>query len=238
MKTKKIWWSISGLYKPAVFLMLLGLLFLKPGCAQTASTSFPGLEQADIQEAFDFIEQESWMADSLKAHGLDPAFALAIVFPEIIRYSAIRDWAETKALEVLYVQYGSPYADFSIGRFQIKPTFAELLDGNSASTGSPESIRLQRLRRLQDLKGQLQYLIMFCKHLDFLFPEYRIATTEEKLRFYATAYNTGFHKSKQQILRHLGQSEFYTTLRKPEKCMNYADVADWGYQMLKGKGKR
>jgi len=232
LKIKKIWWSISGLCKPAVFLVLLGLLFLKPGCAQTVSTSFPGLEQSDIQEAFDFIKKESWMADSLNAHGLDPAFALAIVFPEIIRYSAIRDWAETKALEVLYVQYGSPYADFSIGRFQIKPTFAELLDGNSAGTGSPESIRLQRLRRLQDLKGQVHYLILFCKQMEIRFPEYRAVAAEEKLRFYATAYNTGFHKSKQQILGHLGQSEFYTTLRKPEKCMNYADVAVWGYKKL------
>lgn len=232
MKIKKIWWSISGLYNPAVFLVLLGLLFLKPGCAQTVSTLFPGLEQSDIQEAFDFIQKESWMADSLKAHGLDPAFALAIVFPEIIRYSAIRDWAETKALEVLYVQYGSPYADFSIGRFQIKPSFAELLDGNSAGTGSPESIRLQRLRRLQDIKGQLHYLILFCKHMEIRFPEYRAVAAEEKLRFYATAYNTGFHKNKQQILGHLRQTEFYTSLTKPEKCMNYADVAVWGYHSL------
>jgi len=229
---KKIWWCISVLCKPTVFLFLFGLLALKPGSAQKVKASFPGLEQADIQEAFDFIEKESWMADSLKAHGLNPAFALAIVFPEIIRYSAIRDWAETKALEVLYVQYGSPYADFSVGRFQIKPSFAELLDSNRPTAADPASIRLQRLHRLQDIKGQLHYLILFCKQMEIHFPEYRTAKPEEKLRFYATAYNTGFHKSKEQILRHLGQSEFYTTLRKPEKCLNYADVAVWGNKKL------
>lgn len=232
MKTKKIWWYISGLCKPIVFQLLFLVLFLKPGCAQRVSASFPGLDQADIQEAFDYIEKESWMADSLKAHGLDPAFALAIVFPEIIRYSAIRDWAETKALEVLYVQYGSPYADFSIGRFQIKPSFAELLDSHLPAAADPASIRPQRLRRLQDIKGQLHYLILFCKQMEIRFPEYRNAPTEEKLRFYATAYNTGFHKSKQQILQHLRQNEFYTAFNKPEKCLNYADVAVWGYKNL------
>lgn len=232
MKIKKIWYCIRWHFNRALILWFLCCISVIRGSGQENPKPPAGLPEKAVKEAFEFIRKESWMSDTLKAHGLNPAFALAIVFPEIVRFSAIRDWAETKALEVLYVQYGSPYADFSIGRFQIKPSFAELLDGNSAGTGSPETTRLHRLRRLQDLKGQVHYLILFCKQMEIRFPEYRAVAAVEKLRFYATAYNTGFHKSKQQILGHLRQSEFYTTLSKPEKCMNYAEVAEWGYLKL------
>ena len=50
----------------------------------------------------------------------------AIFFPELIRYSFIRDLLETTALEYLYIENGKNYADFSIGRMQMKPSFIEI----------------------------------------------------------------------------------------------------------------
>lgn len=54
--------------------------------------------------------------------------ALAIVSPELIRWTAFKDFFETTALELLYVKKGKTYADFSIGHFQIKPSFVEQLE--------------------------------------------------------------------------------------------------------------
>ena len=53
--------------------------------------------------------------------------AIAVVFPEIVRYSAIRDKIEITLLKALYINLGEDYADFSIGQFQMKPSFAEAL---------------------------------------------------------------------------------------------------------------
>jgi len=53
---------------------------------------------------------------------------LSIVFPELIRFNAIQDKIETFALQSLYVKYGKDYANFSVGPFQVKPSFAESLE--------------------------------------------------------------------------------------------------------------
>lgn len=42
-----------------------------------------------------------------------------------MRYNALKDDIESESLKVLYVQFGKTYADFSIGVFQMKPSFAE-----------------------------------------------------------------------------------------------------------------
>ena len=56
--------------------------------------------------------------------------AIAVVFPELIRYSALRDKIEITLLKSLYIYKGDDYADFSIGQFQMKPSFAELIHKN------------------------------------------------------------------------------------------------------------
>ena len=52
-------------------------------------------------------------------------FIYSIVAPEITQYSFIRNTLESYTLNVLYVQYGRAYADYSIGFFQMKPSFIE-----------------------------------------------------------------------------------------------------------------
>ena len=55
----------------------------------------------------------------------DAAFMQAIVFPELMLYNSVKDDIESESLRVLYVQFGKAYADFSVGPFQMKPSFAE-----------------------------------------------------------------------------------------------------------------
>lgn len=62
-----------------------------------------------------------------------PAKALmAIVFPELIRYNTVFDALEINSLRYLYVSEGKDYADFSVGYFQMKPSFAEMVEQDLA----------------------------------------------------------------------------------------------------------
>ena len=52
----------------------------------------------------------------------------AIVFPELIRYNNLFNAIEIESLKYLYVSEGKDYADFSVGYFQMKPSFGEMVE--------------------------------------------------------------------------------------------------------------
>jgi hypothetical protein len=118
-------------------------LFFIPilGCTQhpASNPNYYEIFGADYEYAVNKIEENSWWADTLVKNNIDPQFALSVIFPELIRYSSISDFIEVKALEVLYVQYGKDYSDFSIGLFQMKPEFAEIAAGYYQSSSSSSS---------------------------------------------------------------------------------------------------
>lgn len=60
--------------------------------------------------------------------GVSARFLFALVAPEISQFGYLSDRAQTYILKVMYVQRGKAYADFSIGRFQMKPSFIERLE--------------------------------------------------------------------------------------------------------------
>jgi len=202
--------------------------------------------QGRYDDALQFLDDNSWISDSLEKNGIDPNFAIAIIFPELIRYSSIKDKMELGGLLTLYVQYGEKYADFSVGRFQMKPTFAELLEKDFNSKHSYIKIkfnnsntieaRIERIKRLSDIKWQVNYLAMFLNIMDTRYSEIRWESQEEKLRFYATAYNSGYKLSKEKIKQHICYNMFYTGLVKPDSCYNYADIVlDYFYKSKASK---
>ncbi len=170
---------------------------------------------------------------------VDSRFLKTIVFPELIRYSQFRDFFETTALEWLYVQGGSQSADFSIGPFQMKPSFAETIESYASSeeslragfgfvalydSGSP--IRHQRLERLKQLSWQLVYLSCFIKIADHRFSAYPFAGEIARLRFYCVAYNAGFMREEASINALSEQRNFpYGSKYPSEMQYVYADVA-------------
>jgi hypothetical protein len=110
-----------------------------------------------------------------------PLFMQSIVFPEVMRYNSLKDGIEAESLRTLYVQYGAEYANFSIGLFQMKPTFAQQVETKAAAL-LPDSIynelqlayknigeensRSESVERLQDDNWQMIYLtafILICK---------------------------------------------------------------------------
>lgn len=150
------------------------------------------------------------------AQNIDPALAISVVFPEMLRYSLWRDMFETTALKLMYVQYGSKAADFSIGWFQMKPSFAENLETEilkhahlrlyfknliqyTALPTDTVKLRTERLERLQSFDWQLIYLEAF---VSLNLEKYKSLDVDNKnyLLLLAAAYNRGMDKSIPELL--------------------------------------
>ncbi|MCC5945360.1 MAG: hypothetical protein JJT94_10515 [Bernardetiaceae bacterium] len=141
--------------------------------------------------------------------------AMAVVFPEQLRYKILLDFLETQALLQLYVEEGTQGADFSIGYFQMKPSFAENLETycksqprfsyhlitkfQSAEHGDDKQIRRERITRLQKLEWQLIYLSAFIEIAYHRFPFLSDYDTQQSIIFLAAAYNAGIDKTQKQI---------------------------------------
>jgi hypothetical protein len=70
---------------------------------------------------------------------------------------------------------------------------------------------------------------LFCAAVNHKFADIYFADEEEKLRFYASAYNSGFHKTEQQI-REREQKELFPHFSRQK--FQYSDIAVWFYQKI------
>ena len=193
-------------------------------------------------EAVMYFAQQPWISDSIAARGIPPGFAKAIVFPEVIRYSAIRDKLEMQGLITLYVQYGVKYSNFSVGRFQMKPSFALQVEKDARllpeyqqnvllgiDTSDTQQARLARIQRLDSPEWQVLYLITFIKIMDLRYGHAFGSDDPEKLRFYAAAYNCGYSNNERFIRQKMNENHFHTALFRGEVCYNYGDIATQYY---------
>lgn len=177
---------------------------------------------------------------------------LSIIFPELIRYSLFRDFFETKSLELGYVEYESKLVDFSIGRFQMKPSFVKKLEEyvkdseNLAKKYSRvttyrditiKGIRKERIERLNSFNWQFIYLNCFYDVLSEKFKDVEWQNNVEKLKFYATAYNHNFCASKQEIDKWINVRTFPYGVNYKGEQYSYSDIAVYFYQnhLLKNK---
>lgn len=142
----------------------------------------------------------------------NPKFYVAIVFPELMRYSKKRDFAEIIATELSYA-LDKDYLICSIGWFQIKPSFAQkierLLDNNKEISKKYNRIlyngkdndylsRLERIKRLQDFNLQIDYL---CAFVDLMIEKFSLKNKpiEYQLKIISSAYNWGLDKTLLQL---------------------------------------
>jgi len=195
------------------------------------------------KDLFHKIEKEFIKQSSL--YGTDYRFLSAIVFPELIRYSVYRDFFETEALEIFYIREGSKAADFSIGIFQIKPSFVETLEKKVAKdslndflfiTGfvsdNKEEIRKERLNRLKNINWQITYINCFYKIMENIYANMKFASINQKLIFYATAYNHGFNSSAEDIKKWQKIKSFPHGLKSNEINYNYSEISQFFYNQL------
>lgn len=195
---------------------------------------------ADYQQAINFCKaQKTTIATVSQKYKVPTHMVISIVFPELIRYSTFKNFFESTALEYAYTKGGSRLADFSISRFQMKPSFAEKLEVSlsldpilktkyasivSYSSQNLETQRIERVERLGDLRGQMTYL---CGFYDLMQAKIeKITSTQEKIKYLATAYNCGFDKEEKIIYQWMQRKTFPYGVKYPESHQyNYAAIA-------------
>lgn len=201
--------------------------------------SFP----QESQFAIDFTTENKVEISKIKVYhsSEDARLAMCIVAPEISRYSRVANAAETFALKTLYVQ--GKVSDFSIGIFQMKPSFAVSVENEVERCNylkkfrnliiheeTERAVRFERVERLSSLNWQLVYLCAFIEIARAKTLGITFANTEEKLKYWATLYNGGLHSSESKII------SLYEVEGFPKfsfNSFNYADVCVEFYRNIK-----
>lgn len=223
-------------------------LLLEMSSATVFSANYPKVFGNDWTSAINYVKEhhDEWSRE-FEQFDVDPRLAVAIVFPELIRYSMWQDEIERAAVNGLYVSKGTDGANFSIGRFQMKPSFAEEIEQEwNRSSLSKEygfvfnlqqnnEARRSRIRRLSNMQGQCRYLAIFIRLLQQRHPQLEQLSEKEQVCFLATAYNRSFTASFQQIKKIQHERHFHTDVIKTHStCLYcYADIAFVAYRMLR-----
>lgn len=183
---------------------------------------------------------------------VDAADCEAVVFPELLRYSHFQDEIEQAALLGLYIAGGKEKANFSVGQFQMKPSFVEQVEAAWMRSAMRHDYRLyfdltdnrvqreRRLRRITDERWQCVYLAIFVKLMDERLPALKEMSGEERIRLLATAYNMSFTASLDDLQREKHRKTFHTDLfaSKKTRYYEYAGIAVEWYDTITKKGDR
>jgi hypothetical protein len=167
----------------------------------------------DMTKGADMLkEQKKIILHIKKTSATEGAEALSVVFPEVIRWSAFKNFFETEANIVLYVKKGREWSDFSIGQFQMKPSFIEELEKYvaehealktfsyiSISEKSEVESRKVRVYRMSQTDWQLRYAHVYWLAAKDVFKNRKFKTAKDRVHFFATAYNYGFQKPEKEI---------------------------------------
>ncbi len=177
--------------------------------------NYTNIFAGDYRSACSYIlDNKNLIEQICNTYEIDFKLATSIVFPEIVRYSILKDFFETNTLKIFYTHYGKEYADFSVGKFQMKPSFIETLENyiqNKTelnkkyhqlivySSKDITGIRSERIERLQSLEWQIMYLCAFIDIIQILYHEKIFYTKEDQIKFYSAAYNCGFTRGFDEI---------------------------------------
>lgn len=172
----------------------------------------------------------------------------AIIFPEQLRYSRLQNGMEEGATIALYAKGGNQAANFSVGYFQMKPSFVEEVE--AAWMKSPlrhnyklyfdlrdsQSSRQKRLERLLDEQWQCVYLGMFYRLVRERIPELEELSGRERVIIMATAYNRDFDASLEQLQLMREDYMFHTDIFPSENTeyYSYGEIsAQWYSEIIK-----
>lgn len=135
----------------------------------TIAISFFGCFPKEAYEAISLINENKQMIQQTMCNisSEEQLIAISIVAPEISQFSKYLDFVELRTLYVIYLSRGK--SDFSIGPFQMKPSFIEEMEKIVINTpqlikkykdlipkGSDKEKRKFRLQNLSSYKGQLK----------------------------------------------------------------------------------
>ncbi len=200
------------------------------------------------QEALVFYKSNSRIFNSFFSKwNINADLAISVVFPEILRYNRFRDFLETSALELAYISGGKEMADFSIGRFQMKPSFVEMLEEETLNSQElkvklsevftyPSSFtepdkRRERVERLKQQEWQLLYLACFISLTENRFKKEIEANDSDRLLILSSAYNLGLRASYSDLIK-ISQLKTFPYGNLSMGRFSYFDVASYFYQNL------
>lgn len=172
----------------------------------------------------------------------------AIIFPEQLRYSRLQNGMEEGATIALYVKGGTGAANFSVGYFQMKPSFVEEVE--RAWMKSPlrhkyklyfdmsdsQASRSKRLERLLNEQWQCVYLGMFYRLVRERIPELEELSGRERVIIMATAYNRDFDAPLEQLQLMREDYMFHTDIFPSENTeyYSYGEIsAQWYSEIIK-----
>lgn len=232
-------------------LISLCLVIFHTAVLSAQSDDYRVIFSGNWEKAQSFLDKnESWMKAACERYDIDFPFAAAIIFPELIRYSALRDRIEISLLQTLYINLGEEYADFSVGQFQMKPSFAEQVREKAGSSGdrkirkmfrsrsyfgSPLEYRESIVSDLEDINSQMNYLISFIRICETRFRR-KWGNANDKLRFFATAYNCGLDKDAGYI-ESMSQKKYFSTKLVPAVTYSYPEISVFWYNQYFSQDK-
>ncbi len=232
-------------------LLLVSIIILwSSGLIFSQQADYKLIFGGDWDKAGSFLaENETWMKQLAKKYDVSYPEAVAIVFPELIRYSALRDKIEITLLKSLYIYKGEDYADFSIGQFQMKPSFAEAIHKNvkflsgqlrnqfrpRINTKDITKYRSSVVSDLEQSESQFLYLIGFIKICESVY-DLQDMNAVQRIKFLATAYNYSFEKSFEAVKGMIDRKFFYAKLIKTESY-SYSDISIYWYNNYQIKNK-
>jgi hypothetical protein len=198
----------------------------------------------DYENAIQFLkDNKNAFKKASQTYGLEEKALKAVVFPELMRFNLLQNLIETEALELLYIENGSKQVDFSIGNFQMKPSFVEKLEEIVANDPALENfqsvcsfgnitdeklIRKKRLERLSNLEWQLKYLSVF----------YKVAKSKlrkdlsknDQLKKIAAYYNCGLKRTEAELEKLMQRASYpYGYSVKATHQHVYSDISLYYY---------
>lgn len=221
------------------------LFILSLVMAGFSAPRYDRLWKYDYQAALHFLtENRPAIKEVFAGSALPPQIVISVVFPELIRYNSIRNFIETRALEIAYVRHGLDAVDFSIGHFQMKPSFVAQIEYDIVNSKLSEKYpelpidvtlnvgkrRKIRIDRLKQVKWQLRYLSAFADLLYRFHPEIKKQDSTYQVAFLASAYNLGYKASRKAIEKWMHVRSFPDGREAWAKQYRYADVAVYFYQ--------
>jgi hypothetical protein len=223
-----------------VCLLLAGLC----ACSLPQNPDYRSLFGKDWADAEAYErDNRQWMITIAEENGISYPLAVAVVFPELVRYSAIRNLMETSALKILYINLGDEYANFSVGRFQMKPSFAEWVLTTACDSSdinfafalpcrdqfeNEREFRKSVVSDLEEPKVQLQYVSTFIRICQAIYNTGDM-DEKEKIKFFSTLYNSGPGKSEPEI-RELAERKYYSTKLNGSVKYPYSEVSVFWYE--------
>ncbi len=202
-----------------------------------------------IDECLNFYEKhQSNFEEIASYHHLDVCQVAAIALPEVSRFVGWQNQLESLALYQFYIDGGTEDADFSIGYFQMKPSFiekieCEIVENSTLSQKYNEllpqgdwSEKERRIFRLQQLKNtniQFEYLCVFYEIMENKTENVCFNLIENKIQFFAAAYNFGFDREIRKIKNWMHIKAFPYGSRFNFEQDAYSEVASYIFRNIK-----